>query len=171
MAWKFWLKLWCLYPAVSLWILRSCNIQYNIIELYSNDYALVWEEHVVGTQDNILCGSSLTRVCCGRSSLSGSEGTFSWLSLYCPACALIKTVSILIKIMLSKAKIKALIRHMKMLVHKSLYMPMSFTITHPNNVWSNIPLKAQQKSMVFLLGFFVHWKHASFLTYLTSNKF
>lgn len=61
--------------------------------------------------DNILGVSSLTRVSCSRSSLSGSEGTFSWLSLFCLACALIKTVSILIKIILSKAKIRAIIKH------------------------------------------------------------
>lgn len=123
MAWKFLLNIWCLCPAVSLWILRSCNFQCIILELYSHDYALLWEEHVVWIQDDILGEFSLTRVSYGRSSLSGREGTFFWLSLFCPACAFIKTVSIWIKIILSKAKIKAIIKHIKMLVHKSLYMP------------------------------------------------
>lgn len=86
---------------------------------------------MVWIQDDILGVFSLTRVSCGRSSLSGREETFSCLSQFCSACALIKTVSIIIFALLKIILIKAIIKHIKMLVHKTLYIPISKYLLTP----------------------------------------
>lgn len=169
--------------AESVMLMPSCisvNIKVTQLSMYysrvisswlCSSLRKVWIQ--VWIQDNILGVSSLTRVSCGRSSLSGSEGTFSWLSLFCPSCALIKTVSILIEIILSKAKIRAIIKHL----YKNVSLQVFVYAYQPADAYTQAMSWVPYWSMYsknlwysYRASFFC-WKHGSFLTHLTSNKF